>query len=648
MRRPVAALATGILVAAVLTPTSAQAKPATADENGPPDWAAAAIVRSGGISTTKSSDTARRPAGPNPFLALLPDPGAADHAAWRDYLKAKSEQRAAQLEKQRAQQRAAAANPLLADENEPAGIRGGNDSPANAQRIAGFGTGKKDNHRLRILGQLSPEQLEPEQIAPTPEDDGAIPLAGETGFGETADAVTVSAQIGDGPHGSTGTGTGDFDWYELTGTAGDTATFDINTPTGDLDSMLILASAEGEALAFNDDSDGLDSQLRYTFTEDGTYYLLVTGFPALPADPFDPASGDGAGTEGPYTLTMDNAEQDVDFFAVQLRVGDVVGASVEGQAAQVTVYDPQRREVHGSGQDASGVYPPTSPLPGGGNAVTEHVADVAGWHYVGVSAGSGRYDITVEAYRPGLEGQRPRQTIFLDFDGARVNTAIFGGPGVRTLSPLQAFLGRWGLTNDDEDALIDAIIETVRENLHHDMVDSGLNPKYDLRILNSRDHADPFGQANVSRIIVGGTIEESGIPTIGIAQYIDPGNFGTEDSALVLLDVLSEPAGPDTSLNTYVTGDSDLVDFVGRAVGNVTAHEAGHFLGDWHVDQFNDQPNIMDQGGNFPVMFAVGPDGVGGTADDPDVDFGEDVLNPGEGFTGIEDTLSRIALTVTR
>ena len=46
----------------------------------------------------------------------------------------------------------------------------------------------------------------------------------------------------------------------------------------------------------------------------------------------------------------------------------------------------------------------------------------------------------------------------------------------------------------------------------------------------------------------------------------------------------------------------------------------------------------MDQGGNFPLLFGVGPDGVGGTADDPDFDFGSDTFNPGEGFTGSEDT----------
>ncbi|MET8355046.1 MULTISPECIES: hypothetical protein [unclassified Micromonospora] len=195
--------------------------------------------------------------------------------------------------------------------------------------------------------------------------------------------------------------------------------------------------------------------------------------------------------------------------------------------------------------------------------------------------------------------------------------------------------------------MIDAIVAEVEENVRHDMIESGLNERFDLRIRNSRDHADPFGEPNVSRVIVGGTIAESGIPTIGIAQYINPGNFGTEDSALVLLDVLSDPSG-EASLNTYMTAASDRIAFVGQAVGNVTAHEAGHFFGNWHVDQFNEQANIMDQGGNPALMFGVGADNIGGTADDPDVDFGEDLLNPGEGFTGIEDTATRIEFAVTR
>ena len=139
------------------------------------------------------------------------------------------------------------------------------------------------------------------------------------------------------------------------------------------------------------------------------------------------------------------------------------------------------------------------------------MADTNGLHYVAVTSGAGAYDITVEAYRSVLEGNSAVQTLFLDFDGARVNTGIFGGPGVRQLSPLRSFLGRWGLTNADENALISGIVAEVRENVRLDMIASGLNGQFQIRILNSRDHADPFGQPNVSRVIVGGTIAESGI-----------------------------------------------------------------------------------------------------------------------------------------
>jgi len=105
--------------------------------------------------------------------------------------------------------------------------------------------------------------------------------------------------------------------------------------------------------------------------------------------------------------------------------------------------------------------------------------------------------------------------------------------------------------------------------------------------------------------------------------------------------VVSGPSNDGASFNAYIAPSSDRVRFVGTALGNVASHEAGHYLGSFHVDQFNDVLNLMDQGGNFPLLYGVGPDGVGGTADDPDVDFGEDLLNPGEGFTGIENTAAR-------
>jgi hypothetical protein len=311
----------------------------------------------------------------------------------------------------------------------------------------------------------------------------------------------------------------------------------------------------------------------------------------------------------------------------------VVSASLSGAGTSIKVFDPTRVERVGSTFDASGIYPAASPLVGGGRAVVAHVADVSGRHTIAVRGGTGDYSVQLEVRRPGPQIDNVRQTIFLDFDGARVNTGIFGGPGVRQLSPFRSFLGRWGLTANQEAAVIRRVVTTVEENLRDDLAGAS------VRILNSLDNPDPFGQPNVSRVVVGGTISESGIPTIGIAQSIDPGNYGREETALVLLDVLSNPDRSDiASLNAYLTSASNRVRFVGTAVGNVVSHEAGHFLGSFHVDQFNEVLNLMDQGGNFPLLYGVGPDGVGGTPDDPDVDYGLDTYNPFEGFTGLENT----------
>ena len=149
-------------------------------------------------------------------------------------------------------------------------------------------------------------------------------------------------------------------------------------------------------------------------------------------------------------------------------------------------------------------------------------------------------------------------------------------------------------------------------------------------------------------MIIGGTIAQSGISTIGIAQFIDPGNYNREDSAVVLLDVLSDPTG-NASLNTYLNATSDRVAFVSRAVGNVTAHEIGHLIGNFHTNNANEQLSLMDAGGlNFGNLFGVGPDGVGGTADDVDTDFTTDAYSPSEVFTGLENTLNVSAWAFVR
>jgi hypothetical protein len=642
MRRSIATVSAAVLGLALITPGAAHADPKPT-----PALKAAA-------DGAPKAPLGSKPAGPNPFLADLPPGAHPDYAGWRNYLKA---QASGKLKARLKMQGLAAAPPaVVVDEDEIDGTSGANDTPVNAQRVTGFGTGAKQYSRIRVLGSLDNETIDAVDVPAAPEDDGSIPLAGDPGVSELRNGAVIDSQIGDGPHGRlTGDGSNDFDFFKVTATAGQVINAATATPDGPLDTVLELWSADGTLLALNDDSGlSLDSEISYPVNAAGDYYVTVAAYGGLPGDPFDSASGTGIGdttppSQGPYTLTLSAGGVDTDFYAIKLKPGDVLGASVAGSATYLTVYDTTPREVHGSDQDASVVYPMASPLPAGGNAVTDYVATKAGWHYIGVAHGDGAYDITVEAYRPPLEGATPVQTVFLDFDGARVNTGVFGGPGNRDLSPFAAFIAKWGLTRADEDTLIDAVVAGVTENLKKDMVAGGLNTRFKLKVLNSKDDPDPWGKPNVSRIVVGGTVEESGVDTIGISQSIDPGNFESEETALVLLDYLSAPAGDsEASLNSYITPASDKVKFLGHALGNVIAHEGGHFFGNYHTDNADDQPNVMDAGGGgFGTLFGVGPDGIGGTADDVDVDFGDDAFIPEEGFVGTEDTLGRIAFGVT-
>ena len=587
---------------------------------------------------------AAKPAGVNPYLALVPNPSAVDYAGWRRYLQDRGAAKDAQRERL---QSGRVVQPILVDEDEPVDGHGYNDSVRSGQQIAGFGSRSSQNHRARILGTLSPELVDPAPVSRNTEDDGAIPRARDTLVGSSRNAVATSGQIGDGPHGAT---TGDFDFYKVRGIAGKQITADIDTPSGPLDSVVRIYDSRGNEVAINDDDEDVDSLATYRVPRNGAYFVSVTGFATEQGDPFDPSSGDGADSLGPYRITVSQAEMDLDFYGVRLRKGDVLGASVEGGGTQLTMNESSGVNVHGSTQDATYIYPADTPLPGGGNAVTEHVADRAGWHYVAVEAGEGDYDVTVEVYRPGLERAKPQQTVFLDFDGARVNTNIWGGPGVRTLSPLKAFLGRWKLANSQYNALVNVIVKEVTENLKSDLKARGGNDQFTLRVLNSRDHADPWGKPNVSRVIVGGTVSQSGVDTIGISQSIDPGNFATEESALLLLDILSDPAGEpgDPSLNTYIPSI--------EPPGGL--HRTGR-----RERPFTRGGPLLRRLARRPVQRSAEPDGPrrqlpgplrcrtgphrGHTTTTMSTSA-RTSSTPSEGFTGTEDTLTRLSTVLTQ
>jgi hypothetical protein len=584
----------------------------------------------------------------NPYLAQLRDDKGVDWSYWRRRLAAEGD-RAPSSPKARTAQLApkvAVPTPYTYDEQEPAGDRGANDTQDSSERLNGFGIGRA-RQAVEVDGALSLPAVATTALR-TREDQGSIPKATATGIPSRRHGVTVSSRIGDGPHGRARDGHGDFDFFKVHAVAGQAIR--ANTIGSRVDTVLVVYKANGSILDANDDlgESSVASSLTYRVPAEGDYYVMVGGysdFGPVPENPFRSGSGSGAGEQGTYKLSVKVSPVDDDYYGVHLDSGDVLGGTLKGAARTVQVHRVDGQPMIASEQDASSAYPSQSPLPGGG-ATFAYVAEEPGWYAVSAAHGNGAYTMLLEAYRPGSEktAHGAVQKIFLDFDGERMNTNIFGGNGVSTLAPLSRFLPRWGLTDADENAVIDATIASFKEDVETTLREQGLNDQLRVQVLNSRDDADPFGEPNVSRVVVGGSIRQTGVPTIGIAQSIDPGNYAHEESAMVLLDSVAEPSGAPYSFNTYLGRGSDKTGFIGRTLGELAAHETGHMIGSFHTNELNTRTNLMDSGGeNQARFFGVGPDQLGGTADDRAVNFGEDRFTPFEGFTGFEDTLNNSA-----
>ncbi len=521
-----------------------------------------------------------------------------------------------------------------------------NDSNATAQHLPlGFDAGE---FQTIVVNATAPYQVSAKSLAIESENNGSIPLA------ETLPLVANQADLVEiTNHEITAGATPDVDGFTFT--VGPDQFMSFRFIAGTLqDHYFLLYDSTGDLIF----ATALDFVRFNTGSTGGTYTLLFKGWGVDgPTNPFDWTTASGSGDAGTYSLEIGFDALDSDWYSVDLEPGDIVGG-MGGNTDFVPLmsfYRPNDELAVSSYGVAFYPYPEESPLPFLGVGFFSYIAEEAGRHTINMENGFGSYPLELHVYRPPIQSENESvgQKLFLDFNGVTMNMWNFTGPNEdRTLSPLSAFLDEWGLQPSDEDAVIDSIIATVEENLRDDLralgyngdrSSSGVHGEFDLEILNSRDHADPWGEPNVSRIVIGGSIVEGGFffDFIGIAESIDPGNFGREETAIVLLDVLSGDPGiwGNSSLNSYsLAPGASKIDLVGRAVGNIVAHEAGHFFGCWHTQNLNGTPSIMDQGGDLPTLIGVGDDGIFGNGDDIDTDFVTDDFAFFELFFGKENT----------
>jgi len=617
------------------------------------------------------------PMSPDPMISTLP-PGADYRDEYWKKMRQMKARAAAQARSSGASISAAAARSSTQRSGVPDGPidyteeeieKGENDVQADAENIRRFGTGRNESNQVIISGSLGTLDIRPlTQV----EDDGAIPLALPTGIVGGPDGISFSGVIGDGPMAGS---VSDYDFVEVFVPAGTTFDIAVRTPDpfGDLDPFVTFYLPDGTIIFQQDDGgDGFDTFVSLTVgASDLSFLMAIGGFGAFePADPFNSVGGSVTGligSEGSYEFEMrvfPPGDADVDFYAVTLDKGDVLGAAVRNTGTPAlgifNVSETLEKGVVGFG--SFGVS--ESPLPIDGNTAIDYIVEESGTYAIALGSSFGEYELELGVYRPEFEREKNRiQLIWLDYNGGPVSKEPwFGFPLITDHTPFRDFLPAWDLPNRNHDVrrITRKITSEVRDNLNRELARSRENKNFGVVVLGNDgtgrwDWIEQFIEQSgftifgltfeISVVEVSGTINESFINTIGIASTIDPGNYAVNDTALVLLDVLSAPASGISGEFTFSLNDVELApgvskqELVTTVLGNIIAHEAGHYIGNFHTDGFNPQQNIMDEGpGGLFNLAGIGESGIFGADDQLDVGFFDDLYSVREGFAGDENT----------
>ncbi|WP_010178323.1 T9SS type A sorting domain-containing protein [Aquimarina agarilytica] len=556
--------------------------------------------------------------------------------------------------------------------------------------------------------------------------DNATPLPE---FPSSFSTISATGFLGDGRHSTQGTGYGDFDVYGIDLKAGESINVIIEATGGRIDPGIAttdnLGAPTGQIALEKNNPNSIAITARFT----GTHYIAVFDidnvlrevevdgrlgqefvFSIVDVDPdFRFPTPDKA---GPYKLTVTKvAKPDIDSFELPLKKGDVLACSftntvlmgLKSKKDNKFVFLPQ------SPTPIRNFLPQDTSFPLGGTADLQFVIPETGDYILQSFGLADIYEGEVLVTRSGLESvhRGKKQIIYLDFTGftglptdfQNIDPDLVLTPEAKkileteiTFQAFENYLENWGIVNTKQNRtdLANQIKNVVSENFQ-DIIESQINPNANTLIVS--DYGSPFlgtaipkflNKLNLpfSRIIIGGSTEEVGFNTIGLAQTLDVGNFKLDDDAFVLLDDLSSQKASDTdtgddinildnddidiqfnqndlpdskevSLNFIPIVENNIETFkqlIAVGVGNIAAHEIGHLLGNLHTNNSNDKLSIMDAGGNG-VTTTVGISKKGGKFGDEntvDVDFVTDDYARNEVPLGINNTVINTAFALSR